>query len=326
MNQGELIFVTGGNGFIGSRVVRELRARGYAPRCLLRETSDTSRIDDIPFERVYGDVRDADSLRRGMEGARGCIHLAGISSWAQMNTPALEDIIGGGTRNVLEAALSAGGVRTVYVSSAVAINASDEPKVFDETSPFELLDTPMRYAIAKHRAEQVVREYVGRGLDAVIVNPVEVYGPQDTTLVTACNIRDILKNYPSVACKGGTAIAHVDDVADGIICALERGRAGERYILGGDNLSVEGIVRLTLDIAGQKKPVLRVPNKLLKGLTATLERLGLPSPVLPGVLEYATRFFFVDSGKAIRELGYAPRPARQVLTPVVEWLRASGEV
>lgn len=326
MNQGELIFVTGGNGFIGSRVVHELHARGYAARCLLRQASETIRIDDIPFERVYGDVRDADSLRRGMEGAGGCIHLAGISSWAQMNTPALEEIICGGTRNVLEAALSAGGVRTVYVSSAVAINASDEPKVFDETSPFELLDTPMRYAIAKHRAEQVVREYVERGLDAVIVNPVEVYGPQDTALITACNIRDILKNYPSVACTGGTAIAHVDDVADGIIRALERGRAGERYILGGDNLSVEGIVRLTLEIAGQKKPVLRVPNKLLKGLTAMLERLRLPSPVLPGVLEYATRFFFVDSGKAMRELGYAPRPARQVLTPVVEWLRASGEV
>lgn len=320
------IFVTGGNGFIGSRVVRQLVSRSYAVRCLLRETSDTSRIDDLQWERFYGDVRDPSSIRKGMEGSAGCIHLAAIVAWNLMNSPVLEETIVGGTHNVLEAAASCGSVRVVYVSSAIAINASDEPKVFDESSPFELLETPMRYAIAKHKAEQLVLEYVRNGLDAVIVNPAEVYGPYDTSMTTACNIRDFLKNYPCIACRGGTAITHVDDVADGIIKALEKGRSGERYILGGDNLTIEELARLTLDIAGQKKPVLRLPNGLLIGMVKMLERLRLPSPVVPGVLDYATRFSFMDSSKAQKELGYAPRPARQVLAPVIEWLQTSGYV
>lgn len=320
------IFVTGGNGFIGSRVVRQLVDRGYAVRCLLRETSDTSRIDDLEWARFYGDVRDPGSISRGLAGSAGCIHLAAIVAWELMNSPVLEETIVTGTRNVMEAAASSGVPRVVYVSSAIAINASHEPQVFDESSPFELLETPMRYAIAKHKAEQVVLEYVGNGLDAVIVNPAEVYGPDDTLMTTACNIRDFLKNYPCIACYGGTAITHVDDVADGIVNALERGRSGERYILGGDNLTIEELARLTLAVAGQNKPVLRVPNVLLIGVVKMLERLRLPTPVVSGVLDYATRFSFVDSSKAKEELGYRPRSAAEVLAPVIEWLKTSGRV
>ena len=321
-----MIFVTGGNGFIGSQVVRLLVSRGYAVRCLLRETSDTNRIDDLEFDRFYGDVRDPSSIRKGMAGASACIHLAAIVAWGLMNSPVLDQTIIGGTRNVLEAAASSDGVRVVYVSSAIAINASIEPRVFDESSRFELLDTPMRYAIAKHKAEQLVLEYVRNGLDAVIVNPAEVYGPNDTSMTTACNIRDFLKNYPCIACRGGTAITHVEDVADGIVKALEKGRSGERYILGGDNLTIEELARLTLNIAGQNKPVLRLPNGLLVATVKMLERLRLPSPVVPGVLDYATRFSFMSSEKAQKELGYKPRPAREVLAPVVEWLQAAGHV
>ena len=326
MTEERTIFVTGGNGFIGSRVVRQLVTRGYRVRCLLRETSDTSRIDDLQFERCYGDVRDRASLAAGMAGADGCIHLAAVVAWGQMNSPVLEETIVDGSLNVLEAASSTGAIRLVYVSSAIAVNASDRPQVFDENSAFELLDTPLRYAIAKHRAEQLVIEYVGKGLDAVIVNPAEVYGPHDTSMTTACNIRDFLKNNPCIACSGGTAITHVDDVADGIVRAFEKGRRGERYILGGDNLTVKELAQLTLEIAGQKKPILCLPNGLLKGVVKALERLRLPSPVVPGVLDYATRFSFMDSSKAQRELGYTPRPARQVLAPVIEWLRSSGHV
>jgi dihydroflavonol-4-reductase len=326
MDHKQPIFVTGGNGFIGSRVVRELVGRGYAVRCLLRETSDTSRIDDLECERVYGDVRDPSSIRKGMVGSAGCIHLAAIVAWNMMNSPVIEETIVGGTKNVLEAATSCDNVPVVYVSSAIAINASDGPTIFDESSPFELLETPLRYAIAKHKAEQLVLDYVKKGLDAVIVNPGEVYGPNDTSMTTACNIRDFLKNYPCIACRGGTSIAHVDDVADGIVKALMKGRYGERYILGGDNLTIEELARLTLKIAGLKKPVVCLPNGLLIGAVKMLERLRLPSPVVSGVLDYATRFSFMNSSKAKKELDYNPRPARQVLTPVIEWLQTSGYV
>jgi dihydroflavonol-4-reductase len=326
MNGKPKILVTGGNGFIGSRVVRELLERGYAVRCLLRTTSDTTRIDELDVERVYGDVRDRASVKASVEGVAGCIHLAAVVAWNLMRSPVLEETIVEGTRNVLDAIAPNPDVRLVYVSSAIAINASHEPHIFDESSAFELLETPLLYAIAKHKAERLVNEYVERGLDAVVVNPAEVYGPNDTSMTTACNIRDFLKNYPCLACRGGTAITHVDDVADGIVKAFERGVSGERYILGGDNLTIEELARPTLAIAGQKKPVLRVPNGLLLGFVQTLERLRLPSPVVPGVLDYATRYSFMDSSKARRELGYTSRPAREVIAPVVQWLQTAGYV
>lgn len=320
------VFVTGGNGFIGSRVVRRLRERGHSVRCLLRKSSDTSRIDDLEFERHYGDVRDSGSIADGMRGTDGCIHLASVSSWDQIRSDALESTVLDGTRNVLDAAVAAGNIRLVYVSSAAAVNGSPTPRVFDEDSPFELDGTPLRYAIAKNKAEKLVAEYVARGVPAVIVNPVETYGPDDTGFITAGNLRDMIRDWPALACTGGVCLAHVDDVADGVVAAFEKGRVGERYILGGDNLTVEELVRLTLDVAGQKKPVVKLPNGLMKGGVGLLARLRLPTPVIPEVLDYATLFWFMDCGKARRELGYAPRPAREVIAPVVSWLREAGHV
>jgi len=320
------IFVTGGNGFIGSRVVRKLREAGHDVKCLLRPTSDTSRIADLVFEKHIGDVRDSASMAEGMKGCDGCIHLASVSSWDQIRSPALESTVLDGTKNVLDAAVAAGNIRMVYVSSSTAVNASPDPKPFNEDSPFELGDTPLKYAICKNKAEGMVRDYVAKGLPVVIVNPVETYGPDDTGFVTAGNIRDMIKDWPALACRGGTAIAHVDDVADGIVKAFEKGRVGERYILGGDNLSVEELVRLTLDIAGLKTPVVRMPNGPLKWGIKTMVKIGLPTPVIPEVVDYATMFFFMDCKKAQSELGYHTRPAREVLTPVVTWLRAAGHV
>jgi dihydroflavonol-4-reductase len=321
------VFVTGGNGFIGSRVVRRLREGGHEVRCLLRTTSDTTRIDDLTFERWIGDVRDLASMIEGMRGSDGCIHLASVSSWDQIRSPSLESTVIEGTKNILDAAVAAGLVRTVFISSSTAINASKHPQPFDEQSPFELDGTPLRYAIAKHKAERLALEYVReKSLPVVIVNPCEVYGPDDTGFVTAGNLRDMIRDWPGLTCRGGSAVAHVDDVADGIVGALERGRSGERYILGGDNLSVEDLVRLTHELAGQKKPVLRIPNGLLKWSIQTMAKVGLPTPVIPEVLDYATMYFFVDCAKAKKELGYNPRAARDVIAPVVKWLQEAGHV
>jgi len=320
------VFVTGGNGFIGSRVVRRLCEAGHEVTCLLRSTSKTERIDDLEFARHIGDVRDSDSLRAGVQGKDACIHLASVSAWGDMRSDALEAIVVDGTRHLLDACKEVADLRLVYISSAIAINGSASPRVFDEESPFELADASMPYAHAKHVAEQLVLEHVAKGLDAVIVNPAEVYGPDDTSMVTAGNLVDALKSWPALACHGGTAVTHVDDVAAGIVAALESGRAGERYILGGDNLSVKELLELTLRIAGQKKPVVTLPNRPLKWAVNTLTRFGLPSPVAPEVLDYATFYFFVDSAKAMRELGYNPRPAREVLAPVVGWLKAAGHI
>lgn len=320
------IFLTGGHGFIGSRVVAKLAEQGHSLRCLVRESSKTHRIDGLEWERVVGDVRDRASLEAGMAGCEAVIHLASVSSWSDMRSSTLEDVVIDGSKNVAKAAKAARVRRLVYVSSVMAVNASAEPKVFDETSTFELTDKKYRYPLAKRAAEDALAAETDENFEVVTVCPAEVYGPNDDTMVTASNIRDMLNDWPALACTGGTAVVHVDDVADGIVAALEKGRSGERYILGGENLSVKELVKLVLDIAGLKTPVLMLPNGLAKGVIGGMASIGLPTPVVPEVLIYATLFWFMDSAKAKRELGFSPRPPREVLIPTIRWLYEAGHV
>jgi dihydroflavonol-4-reductase len=317
------VFVTGGSGFIGSRVVRRLVDDGHEVRCLLRATSRTDRIDDLEFEPVVGDLADVESLRRGAAGCEACIHLAGISSWDEIASPDVEETIVGGTGRVLAAVSEIPGIRFVYVSSAAAVNGSSGPAVFDEETAFGLEGSGLRYALAKHEAEELVLRAARDGLHAVIVNPGETYGPNDDEWITAGPIRDTLRNWPALAVRGGASVVHVDDVAAGIVAALERGRPGERYILGGDNLAIKDIVRTTLDEAGARKPVVVVPAAVLRAVVRLCRLLRLPTPIPPDLVGYACRYWFVDSSKAERELGYRARPARETLASVVGWIRGA---
>ncbi|MEL7370686.1 MAG: NAD-dependent epimerase/dehydratase family protein [Myxococcota bacterium] len=318
------IFLTGGHGFIGSHVVARLAQRDETLRCLVRQSSKTHRIDAFTFDKVVGDVRDVASMQAGMEGCDAAIHLASVSSWEDMESSALEDIVIQGTKNVALAAKAAGVKRLVYVSSSMAVNASESPTVYDEASNFELTDAKYRYPRAKHAAEAALDAEITEDFEVVTVCPCEVYGPNDDALVTASNLRDMINDWPALACTGGTAVVHVDDVADGIVAALDKGRSGERYILGGENLTVEQLVRLTLDIAGLKTPVVKLPNGLAKAVIGGMAKIGLPTPVVPEVLTYATLFWFMDSSKATKELGFTARPPREVLIPTIRWLYEAG--
>ena len=319
------VFVTGGNGFIGSRVVRQLHAAGHTVRCLVRETSKTHRIDGVPFERHIGDVRDVDSLVAGMQDCDGVIHLASISSWDQIRSPIMRTVVIDGTRHVLEAAKRSGGLRTVFVSTCAAINGTRRPELMNEETPFTLDPKTYIYAGAKHEAEAICAEFAADGLPVITVNPCEVYGPEDEDLITASYLLDALKDWPVMSLHGGTAVAHVEDIAAGIIAALERGRGGERYILGGENLHVRDVMERTLKAGGQQgKFILQLPNGLIKGVIKTLAALRLPTPVIPDLVDYGTLFWFVDCSKAESELGYTYRPADETIQDVVDWLIAEG--
>lgn len=325
------ILITGGNGFLGSRTAFELARRGYQLRCLLRTTSNTDRIQNLSYETHFGDIRDKESLIRAAQGCDAIVHLAGVSSWSQIRKAQqaneLEDIIVQGTRNVLEAARINGTARVVYVSSCAAINASKEQEIFDESAAFTLSNTNLEYSIAKHKAEEVVSGYVTRHhLNAVIVNPAEVYGSNDRDLITSANLIAVLTQTPTLVCSGGTSVAHVDDIASGICSALEKGRAGERYILGGENLTIEKLVRLVRKTAKRRGPVISIPNAILMRVSNWLEKLKLKSPIPKDVLEYAILYWFVDSSKAQRELDYRPRPASETFAEVVQWLKDSKQV
>lgn len=319
------VLVTGANGFIGSAVVRALVQKGYRVRCLVRPTSRTARIDPLPVERVVGDVCDVESVRAALKGCGSVVHLAGISRWTEIHSPRMDGVVVGGTANVLVAARETGAPRIVFVSSAVAVNGSRRPSVHTESSPSSLDLGRYVYARAKREAEARCRQATADGLPVVIVNPGEVYGPDDTDLVTAANLVDFAKSPVVLVCNGGTSVAHVGDVAEAIVAALEKGHPGERYILGGDNVTIRQLAALTLSILGRQKPIWTVPNPVVR-LLAAAGQFGVPLPFNPDVIPYATLYWFMDSRKAREELGVSFRSARETLSPTLEWLRAAGHV
>ncbi len=322
------VFVTGGNGFIGSRVVHHLVDQGHEVRCLLRESSKTHRIDGLQFERHIGDLRDAGSLAAGMAGCDAVIHLASISAWDQIRSPLMRTVVVDGTRNVLQAASDAGGLRTVYVSSVTAINGTKDPIVQDEGATFTLPAEPFIYAHAKQDAEALCLEaFEQRELPVVIVSPCEVWGPHDDDFITAEYARDTLKDWPAMTVSGGTALAHVDDIAAGVASAISKGRPGERYILGGENLTAPELTAMILEAGGKpKKWVLKLPNGLTLWAINLMAKLRLPTPVHPDLLAHAVLYWFVDCSKAERDLGYTYRPGRQTVQELVDWLKSAGHV
>jgi len=320
------VLVTGGNGFIGSVVARMLISEGHDVRCLLRPTSQTDRIEGLDYERAVGDVRDAKSVGEALEGCDAVIHMASLSAWDQIDSPLMDDVVVGGTQHVLDAARARPGTRVVFVSTILAVNGSSKPCEFDESAVWTLSDRTLSYSRAKRKAEAMCRDAVTDGVPVVIVNPGEVYGPNDTALITACNLIDFAKSKPVLVCNGGTSVVFVDDVALAIVRALERGRSGERYILGGDNLTVKQLAELCLELLGQRKRVVKVPNRLIKAITALATRFHIPLPYNSHVIPYATKFWFVTSQKAQRELGVSFRNARDTLAPTLDWLKQTGRI
>jgi dihydroflavonol-4-reductase len=252
------------------------------------------------------------------------VHLAAPGGWANDDPTVLHRVIVGGTRNVLDVASGLVNHRVVVVSSTAAINASHVPRVFDERAVFTVTDSALPYAIAKHRAEFHARAACERGMPVIVVNPSEVYGPGDTALVTAGNLIDFATSTPVLVCHGGTSVVHVDDVASGIVAALHRGRPGERYILGGENLSIRQIAELCLELLGRHKVIVTVPNGVARVASRLAVRLRVPVPFNPHVVPYATRYWFMNNAKARTELRVTFRDARETLRSTLEWLRDWG--
>ena len=321
------VFVTGGHGFIGAAVVHHLLAAGHRVTCLVRPTSNAVRIDGLDVARCVGDVRDAGVVERGVQGHQAVVHLAGASSWSEINSPEMRVVAERGLQNVLDAARTAGGVRVVFISSVLAVGATDIGSALDESAPYTLLgDAELGHAHQKHRGEETCRAAVAAGADVVIANPAEVYGPNDIELVTASNLIDFARSYPAFVCHGGTSVVHVDDVAAGIVAALERGRCGERYILGGENVTLRQLAQLVFMALGRRQPIITIPNGLLRVITRAAASLHIPLPFNGEVVPYATRYWYFDSGKARRELGVTFRSARETIESTVAWLRQAGHL
>jgi dihydroflavonol-4-reductase len=330
-------FVTGASGFVGANLVHELIARGHRVKALLRAESDLRGLAGAEFERVAGDVSEPEKLKAAMAGCDWCFHVAAsyhlwLKDYAPMYAANVE-----GTRNVLQAAAAAGCSRIVYTSTVGCIGLPKEAngKVIptDEATPVAGTQMSNHYKRSKWQAEVVARELAGKGLPIVIVNPSAPVGPRDVKPTpTGQVIVDFLNRKMPAYLDTGLNWVHVRDVAVGHILAAEKGRVGERYILGnaqGDWTMKEAFAVLQ-EITGVPAPKMQVPYALALAAAYVDEAKSsltgkAPKAPLAGVRMAKYKMFF-NPAKAIRELGLPQTPPKQALADAVEWFRAKGYV
>lgn len=319
------VLVTGASGFLGWHVARALVERGYSVRALCRPAS---QIRELDAERVTGDLRDQESLSRAVIGCEAVFHVAADYRLWTRNPRELYESNVDGTRNVLDAAERGGVARIVYTSTVGCIGMpQDRPG--DEDSPVSIADMAGHYKRSKWLAEQIALEKARAGLPVVIVNPTAPIGDHDwKPTPTGKIVLDFLTGKLPAFVDTGLNIVDAEDIARGHLLAAERGRTGERYILGGENLSLQQILAKLAHIAGRPAPSLRVPYfvALAAGVVTTaLAHLtgGEPAAPLEGV-KMARKKMFVTHAKAARDLGFSPGPAETALRKAVAWFRANG--
>ena len=326
------VFVTGATGFIGGAIVRRLLEAGHEVCALVRPASDTRQLVGLPVEQVSGDVREGGSLRKGMAGCQWVIHAAALYSYWRDRWDDFFQTNVEGTRRVMEAARDTGVERVIYTSSIAALGTCRDRTPATEETPATLADRIGLYQRSKFLGAQVASEFACQGLPVVIVNPSSPVGIGDhKPTPTGQIIVDYLNGRMFGYVDTGLNIVDVDDVATGHLLAAERGRVGERYILGGENLTLKQILDILAEVSGRPRVRLRVPHGVAQAwayVDVTLAWLNPPRTpsATPEKVRLSRRYEFFDPGKAVRELGLPLRPAREALRKAVEWYIANGYV
>jgi dihydroflavonol-4-reductase len=325
----DLVLVTGATGFVGSAVARALAARGSRLRLLTRRASDRRNLAGLGGEIIEGDLTDPASLVRAVEGCRQVFHVAAdYRLWVPDQAAMLRTNVEG-TRALMRAARAVGAARVVHTSSVAALGLDPAGGSADETTPLDPASLIGTYKRSKFLAEQVVLEEARAGLPVVIVNPSSPIGPGDIKPTpTGRMVLDAARGRIPAYVETGLNIVHVDDVAAGHLLAAERGRVGERYILGGENLGLGALLALIAEIAGRRAPHLRLPITPLVPLAFAAEgfaRLSGRTPALTReTLAMARKKMFFSSAKAEAELGYHARSARKAIEDALAWFRSQG--
>jgi len=325
-------FVTGATGFVGSHVTRRLAERGESVRVLVRPASRLDALDGIPCERVKGDLCDRDSLKNVLQGVRRVFHVAAdYRLWARHPAEIYSSNVQG-TRNLLAAAAEARVERLVYTSTVATIAVpTHDGSLPDESTPADLADMIGHYKRSKFIAEREVLEAARQGLPVVVVNPTTPVGPGDwKPTPTGRIIVDFLNGRMPAYMDTGLNLVAVEDVAEGHLLAAERGKPGERYILGGRNMTLVEILSELAWITGRRVPGVRIPYGVAMAAarvdTAICRWLGRePHIPLEGV-RMARHRMFVDTGKAERELGFRAGPIAAALERAVRWYQERGYV
>ena len=323
-------FVTGGTGFIGGAVVRKLVEAGHQVRVLVRPKADTRQIEGLPVEKVVGSLEDVESLRRGMEGCDWVFHLAALYSYWGYRWEDFYRVNVEGTRHVLEVAREMDIQRIVHTSSIAALGVNRNRTPANEDTPTSLEDKIGFYQRSKFLGQQVALEFARQGVPVVIVNPSTPVGVGDyKPTPTGQIILDFLNGRMFGYVDTGLNIVDVEDVAQGHLLAAERGRVGECYILGGENLTLKQVLDILAEVSGRPPVRLRIPHWVAMAwayVDVTLASLGLRKvpTATPEKVQLSRRYEWFDCSKAMKELGYSYRPAREALRKAVEWYRANG--
>jgi dihydroflavonol-4-reductase len=325
-----LTLLTGATGFVGSAVARVLAARGHRLRLLVRPTSDRRNLADVDAELALGDLTDPASLTRAAAGCRYVFNVAADYRFWVPDPDAMLRANVEGTLAVMRAAQAAGVERIVHCSSVAALGWTQDGTPADETTQTNEADFIGTYKRSKFLAERAVMDLVRQeGLPAVVVNPSAPVGPRDIKPTpTGKMIRDAAAGRVPAYIDTGLNMVHVDDVAEGHALALERGRIGERYVLGGENLLLKDILALVAEVVGRRPPQIEVPEALVWPAAWFMEGLarltGIPPMMTRDHIKMARHKMFYSSAKAIHELGYSPRPLRAAIEDAVAWFRANG--
>ena len=324
--------VTGANGFVGAAVVRALLAGNRPVRALVRPTSDCTNLEALPVELVHGDLNEPESLRAAVAGCRFVMHVAAdYRLWAPDAESMYETNVHGSVR-MLEAAAEARVERMVYTSSVAVLGSSGGASPADEETPVSLADMIGPYKRSKFLAERAVRERAAKlGFPLVTVNPSTPIGPGDIKPTpTGRIIVDAASGRIPAFVDTGLNIVHVDDVARGHLLALDSGRAGERYILGGADMSLQKILSTIAALSGRKAPRIRLPRWSVYPAAACAEALSRVTGREPRLsldaVRMASKYMYFSNSKAERELGYEWREPAVALADALEWFRHHGYV
>ncbi len=322
--------MTGATGFVGSAVARVLESKGLAVRALARAGSPRRNLEGLDAEVVQGDMRSAADMTRALQGVRWLFHVAAdYRLWAK--DP--EEIVRNnrqGTEAVMQAALAAGVEKVVYTSSVATLSLEHVPA--DETSPLAEADAIGAYKRSKVVAERLVEAMVaGQGLPAIIVSPSTPIGPRDVRPTpTGRIIVEAASGRMPAFVDTGLNLVHVDDVAEGHWLALQKGRIGERYILGGQDVTLREMLAEIARLSGRKPPTVNLPLAPLYPLALVAEAIAQLTGKEPfltrDALKMSRHWMFFSSAKAERELGYQARPYALALADALAWFRREGYV
>lgn len=322
--------VTGATGFLGSAVMHCLLKAGHDVRLLVRPSSDRRNIESLPVEIVEGDLRNHQSLAKSVKGCDYLYHVAADYRLWVPDPQTMFDINVHGTKALIIAAANAGLKRIIYTSSVAALGLTADGTPANEDTPSSLENINGHYKRSKYIAEQTVLNLTEQHqLPLVIVNPSAPIGPRDIRPTpTGRIVLDVMHNRMPAYVNTGLNIAHVDDIAYGHLLACEHGNNGERYILGGNNMTLLEILETLDDIIDQRKKRISLPISVMLPIAWIMEKIAAfthkePRATLDS-LRMAKKLMYFTSDKAIRELGYQYRPARLALEDAVKWYQQNG--